>query len=131
LLVFGVYYVLIDHNFFLRIFTNFNYNFKNENKFWSFQVLFWLISGFVKFIKNDNYMNRPEKLLSADNCSHYKTMGWVTPRFSVHIKRDTFCQLPRKWSSIDSTVGDLPYSWLRVGSKGLRFSSAAEYRPIL
>ncbi len=92
---------------------------------------FWLISGFVKFFKNDHYMNRPEKLLSADSCSHYKTTGWVTPRFSVHITRDISCQLPRKWSSIDSIVGDLPYYWLRVGFKGLRFSSVAKYRPIL
>jgi hypothetical protein len=38
-------------------------------------VPFWLISGFVKFFKNDHYMNRPEKVLSADNCSHYKTMA--------------------------------------------------------
>ena len=83
------------------------------------------------FLIYDNYMNRPEKLLSADNCSHYKTMGWVTPCFSVHMTREISCQLPRNWSSIDSTVGDLPYNWLRVGFKGLRFSSAAEYRPIL
>ncbi len=38
-------------------------------------VLFCLISGFVHFFKNDHYMNRPEKLLSVDNCSHYKIMG--------------------------------------------------------
>jgi hypothetical protein len=76
-------------------------------------------------------MNIPWKLLSADNCSHYKTMGWVTLRFSVYMKRVNFCQLPTKWPSIYSTVVDLPYNCLSVGFKGIRFSSVAKYQPLL
>jgi hypothetical protein len=48
-------------------------------------------------------------------------LGWVTLRFSVHMTRDFFCQLPRKWWSIDSTVGHLPYNSLIEALKALDF----------